>query len=228
MEKIFEDDIVIKTHRTIEIEKIEGTDFAFYMDTREIDENGKKSVTVYKNVTSIENINAVKGLQNISNQVAAPNMYRGTAIVAAIRKDNFKALLNGNKEIMEVIKYLDDVNYPVSDDYVLVLWSIGSYKIADLHYNFISIPIRMEHVDDNDADERYDLDKLLEKLKQDKNVCDRDKLKISDIGQHKSMEFKYLLPNEVYKKVANKDSFYLNQYILKEIIGADDCKICLA
>ena len=42
MKMIMQTDVVIKTHRMIEIEEIEGTDFAFYTDTRNIDTNGEK------------------------------------------------------------------------------------------------------------------------------------------------------------------------------------------
>lgn len=234
MKKIFEDNVIIKTHRTIEIEEIEGTDFAFYTDTRNIDKNGEKSIVMCRNITSIENIKAVKGLQDISNQVVASNMYQGKTIVAAMSKDNFKAVLDGDKHITEVIEYLDGKDYPIPDDYMFVLWNVGSHRIADLHYKFISIPISIGYIDGSVDNERYNLDKLLEKLKQDENVCDRENLKISDIpyynaeeGRDKSIEFKYLLPDDVYEKIENMgmDSFMRTQYILKEIIGADECRI---
>lgn len=232
MKKILENDVIIKTHRIIEIEEIEGTDFVFYKDTRDIDKDGEKSVEVYKGITSIENINSVNGLKSISNIVVAPKMYESEAIVAAISKENLQCVLNGEKHIADVVENVNGKDYPFPENYILVLWNVGSYKIADLHYNFISIPINFGYIDGSVDNERYDLEKLLEKLKKDKNVCDRDNLKISYIpyynaedGRNKSIEFKYLLPNDVYEKVANMNSFMRNQYILEEIIGADDCRI---
>lgn len=234
MKKIFEKDIVIKTHRIIEIKEIEGTDFSFYRDVRDIDKNDEKSAEVYKGITSMENINSVNGLKRISNTVVTPKMYQGEAIVAIITQDNFDCVLNGSKHITEVIEYPYDKDYYIPDNYILVLWNVGSHRIADLHYNFISIPISIGYIDGSVDNGSYDLEKLLEKLKQDENVCDRENLKITDIpyynaeeGRDKSIEFKYLLPNDVYEKIENMgmDSFMRIQYILKEIIGADECKI---
>ena len=234
MRKILEEDVVIKIHRTIEIEEIEGTDFVFYKDTREKNENDKKSIAMCKSITSMENITSVKGLEGISNVIVAPKMYENKAVVAAISKENFQHVLNGEKHIADVIESTDGKDYPVPENYMLVLWNFGSHKIADLNYNFISTPINFGYIDGSIDNERYDLEKLLEKLKRDKNVVDRDNLKISAIpyynaedGRDKSIEFKYLLPNDIYDKVENMgmDSFMRNQYVLKEIIGADECRI---
>lgn len=232
MKKILENDVVIKTHRTIEMEEIEGTDFAYYKDIREIDKNGEKSVETYSGVTSIENIKSVNGLKNISNTVVAPKMYEQEAIVALVSKENFKCVLNGEKHIVDVIENINKKNFPISEDYMIVLWNVGSYKIADLHYNFISIPISLGYIDGSVDNEQYDLDSLLEKLKKDKNVIKKENLKISNIPyynadaeRNKSIEFKYLLPDDIYEKIANMDSFMKNQFVLKEIIGADEYKL---
>ncbi|WP_097005238.1 hypothetical protein [Lacrimispora amygdalina] len=78
----------------------------------------------------------------------------------------------------------------------------------------------------------YDLDKLLIKLKADPNVIDRDEIKIQDVmdyddedGHTKAIAFKYLLPLEIYGKLADKESNFVRNYILKEVIKAGDCQI---
>lgn len=229
MKKILENDVVIKTHRTIEMEEIEGTDFAYYKDVREIDKNGEKFVEVYNGVTSIENIKSVNGLKNISNTIVAPKMYDQEAIVTTISRENFKCVLNGKKHIYDAIEDIGKKNYAFNENYMIVLWSPLSYKIADLHYNFISIPISFDYTDGCVDNGQYDLEKLLEKLKKDENVVDRENLKISDIpyynaedGRDKYIKFKYLLSNDIYEKVENMDRFIQRRYILKEVIGADD------
>ena len=42
------------------------------------------------------------------------------------------------KHIADVVENVNWKDYPFPENYILVLWNV---KIADLHYNFISIPI---------------------------------------------------------------------------------------
>jgi len=180
----------------------------------------------------VKNIKAVNGLERISDIVLADKMYDKKAVVAVIHRDDFACVLNGNKHITEVIRNPYEEDCQPLDNYMIVLWNAASHKIADLHYNFISIPISFGYINGNIDNEKYDLDKLLEKLKKDKNVVNRENLKISNIpyynaesGKDKTIEFKYLLPDDAYEKVAAMDSFTRGQYILKEIIGADECRV---
>ena len=232
MKMIMQTDVVIKTHRMIEIEEIEGTDFAFYTDTRNIDTNGEKRIEVIKNITSMENLISVKGLDKINDVVSAPKMYEGKAVIVAIHKDNFKLVLEGKKHITDVVEKLSAKSYPIPEDYMLALWNWGSYKLADLSYDFISLPIAFGYIDGSVDNETYDLEKLLEKLKNDDNVVDKENLSISSIpyynayeGKDKSIEFSYLVPTEIYQKVACMDSYTSHKYILEELIGAEKCRI---
>ena len=233
MNKVFETTSTVITHRIINTEEIEGTDFVFYIYIREINEDEKSYTKIYKGVTSKENIHAVTGMKDIKDQIKAPKMYNKEAIVAAINKNNYRKVMNGDLHITDAVEDLGCIDY-TEDKYILVLWNWGSYKIADLNYNFISIPINFGYVDGCVDNQRYDLNKLIEKLKNDKHVCYRKELKITNIpyyncdyenGKTKSIEFKYLLPNDIYNEIIGMDSFMMRQYILRNIIGAKECEI---
>ena len=231
MKKLIETETVIKTKRRIDIEKIEGTDFACYVDTREINTDGIVETTVDKGITSLENLKAVKGLEKIEDKVSAPKMYEGYACVAAINKQNFKDVLIGKKHISDVIEDVSNLSFPISNDWLLVLWNWGSYKIADLNYDFISIPIHLNYMNGGVDNEKYDLEKLLKKLKKDKHVINRENLKITNIPyynaeeeRNQTIDFLYLLDKEDYQKVAEISSLSLVYYILDQIIKADDCR----
>lgn len=146
MKKLIETESVVKTKRRIDIEKIEGTDFAYYVDTRDINTDGTIETKVDKGITSLENLKSVKELEKIEDKVSAPKMYEGYACVAAINKQNFKDVLIGKKHIPEVIEDVGTLSFPISNDWLLVLWNWGSYKIADLNYDFIPIPIHLNYM----------------------------------------------------------------------------------
>lgn len=233
MNKVFEYDCEVITHRTINTEEIEGTDFVFYEDVREIVQNGNFCTEVYKGVTSKENINSVIGLGDIENIVKAPRMYEKKAIVAAINKDNYQKVMNGDMYIEDAIEHLKNIDYS-KNKYVLILWSWLSNKIADLDYNFISIPIHLGYMNGFVDNSKYDLNQLLEKLKNDERVCHRENLKITDIPYYdrdyeerrtKQIEFSYLLTDKEYDDIANiNPTFKSSQYILDNIIGAKECE----
>ena len=231
MKKLIETETVVKTKRRIDIEKIEGTDFVCYVDTREVNTDGTVETKEYKGITSLENLKSVKGLEKIEDKVSVPKMYEGYACVAAINKQNFKDVLIGKKHISEVIEDVSTLSFPISNDLLLVLWNWGSYKIADLNYDFIPIPIHLNYINGGVDNEKYDLDKLLKKLKEDKHVINRENLKITNIPyynaeeeRNQTIDFLYLFDKEDYQKVAKMSSLSLEYYVLDEIIQADDCR----
>lgn len=233
MNKVFEYDCEVITHRTINTEEIEGTDFVFYEDVREVFDGGNFLEEVYKGVTSKENINSVIAMMNIENTVKSPRMYEKKAVVAAINKDNYQKVMNGDMYIEDAIEHLKNIDYS-EDKYILVLWNWLSNKIADLKYNFISIPIHFGYLNGFVDNSKYDLNHLLEKLKNDERVCHRENLKITDIpyynrdykeGRTKQIKFSYLLTDKEYDDIVNINStFKLPQYILNNIIGAKECE----
>lgn len=231
MKKLIETETVVKTKRRIDIEKIEGTDFVCYVDTREVNTDGTVETKEYKGITSLENLKSVKGLEKIEDKVSVPKMYEGYACVAAINKQNFKDVLIGKKHISEVIEDVSKLSFPISNDWLVILWNWKSYKIADLNYDFIPIPIHLNYMNGEVDNEKYDLDKLLEKLKEDKHVINRENLKITNIPyynveeeRNQTIDFLYLFDKEDYQKVAEMSNLSLASYVLDEIIQADDCR----
>ena len=137
---------VVKINRRIDIEEIKDTDFAYYFDIKEINTDGTVENIITNGVTSIENLISVNKMEKISEKISVSKMYEGIAYVVAIKKDDFKQVLNDEKHITEVVKEVNKVNLPISDEYMLVLWNNGSFKIMDLNYNFISIPISFNYI----------------------------------------------------------------------------------
>lgn len=230
--KVLDTEIVVKTHRVIETQEIPGTDFVYYEDLKEINKNGEEYTEKNTGFTSKENILSVSELNPIPWKIKAPKMYEKVAVIAAIKKYNFNDVLKGKKHITEVIESIDKMSYPVPEDYMLVLWNGASYKVANLNYDFIPIPIQFGYIDGNVDNDTYDLQKLLKLLKNDECVVDRENLIISNIPYYncdecrsQSIEFLYLLPPDIYEKTCSMDSFLSRKYILKNVIGADVCKI---
>lgn len=236
MNEIFETTTTKITHRIVKTKELEGTDFVYYEDIRNINEDGNSYIKQYKGITSKENIDIcnLKGLDFIENTVKAPKMYEEIAKVAAINKNDFQNVLNGSMFIEDVVKHLKNIDdFMNKDKYILVLWNWLSYKIADLNYNFISTPISLDYINGGIDNKNYDLHKLLEKLKKDKNVLNRKDIKITNIpyyncdyGSTETIKFKYLLPNDIYIKIEemNLDYFLRYKYIVDEIIGAKECR----
>lgn len=144
----------------------------------------------------------------------------------AIAKKDFQQVLNGEKHITDIIEntQINDLSFPISNDYMLVLWNWKSYKIADLFYNFIPLPIHLNYMNGTVDNERYDLEKLLKKLKEDEHVINRENLKITNIPYYnaeedinQTIDFLYLLDKEDYQKTATMDNLFSTYYILDKI-----------
>lgn len=226
MKKLVESKSVVEINRRIEIEEINGTDFAYYVDTKEIETNGVFEKKIQKGVTSMENLKAVKEMEKINDIVVAPKMYEKDAIIVAIAKKDFQQVLNGEKHITDIIEntQINDLSFPILNDYMLVLWNWKSYKIADLFYNFIPLPIHLNYMNGTVDNERYDLEKLLKKLKEDEHVINRENLKITNIpyynaeeDRNQTIDFLYLLDKEDYQKTATMDNLFSTYYILDKI-----------
>lgn len=137
MKQVIEKDIIVKFHRVTEVEPIEGTDFAFYTDTREMESDGVKRAETSKGITSMDNIRSVQSMDKIDNEVIVDGMYKRRAIVAAISKENFQKAKDGLADVAEVVEYPYVSGYELPKEYVLVLWNKVSHQIRDLQYQLI-------------------------------------------------------------------------------------------
>lgn len=231
MKTIFEDTIIQKTKRIIWMEEIEGTDFAVYREEREHSINGEvPKKTIQTGITSKKNLEEVQGLDRIDEMVYAPGMYEEQAVVACIRKEDFERVKAGEMHITDAVYRPYEIKEDIKNC-KLVLWSVGSHKIADLHYNPISLPVRMGYMN-GISNQNYDLDGLLKNLKQDVCVLNRESLCISPIPHYNaddenthSIEFQYLLSDKDYAKIADKGSLDMAQYIQSHVQKIKECKI---
>ena len=126
-------------------------------------------------------------------------------------------------------------NYdPIKEDEMLVLWNDGSHQLCDLNYNYIPIPIRIGYMNGGLDNEKYKLNKVLELIKENTHVIDRENVKITNIpyynsydGRNKSIEFKYLADTEEYQMLMElklKDYYSMYRYIIDKLIGAEQFK----
>ena len=229
---------VIKTYsRTIEMEKIENTPYSYYKDTTiektSIDEQKASHIAhVTYGAALDEKILKVKNLEPINNTVPAPKMYKGKATIEVITKSDLEKVQHGEVHISDIIYQRKHKVKPIKDDEMLVLWNSGDEKIAYLSGDYIPIPIRIGYIEGNLDNGAYDLDKVLELLKNDKHVLNRENLKIIPIpyyncydGQNKSIECKYLPDHDDYQTIMSLDYSDRKYYVLDELIGAKAFKI---
>ena len=217
--------INIKIERTIDVEKIENTDFYFYKDTRVIDDN----ISYMFGATIKDNINKVNGLDKISNEIPASRMYAGKAYIVMISNDNLSNVVNGKKHITDK-DVVEMVKYPLPDNYKLILWNPSAFEIADLNYNFIPLPITFDYFYINNGN--YDLSILLNLLNKDDKVLNRDNLEVKTIPYYNQTEdetqyipFKYLPSQDDYDKMIDLKPRYKCRYILDNIMNIKDAKL---
>lgn len=223
---------VVKTYkRTIETEKIENTPYSYYKDTLIIICDGKRSATVKKGATLDEYISETTGLNTIKTVVPAPQMYNGCATIKVIKKDDLKHIQVGEVHISDVM-YSAKHNYgQIKDNEMLVLWNSGSNKLCDLNGNFIPLPIKIGYIEGCLANDQYDLHKVLELVKNNKHVLNRENVEITPIPYYNcyddhthSIEFKYLADVDEYQILMElylKDSYEMYRYIINKSIGAE-------
>lgn len=231
---------VVKTYsRTIEMEKIENTPYSYYVDTK-IETVTDKTAGTEKTYNHVihgaaldEEILKAKGLISINDIVPASKIYEGKAKIKVITKSDLEKVQHGEVHITDIIYSRNYEVKPIKDDEMLVLWNSGDEKIAYLSGDYIPIPIRIGYMEGNLDNGAYDLDKVLELLKNDKHVLNRENLEITHIPyyncfgeQNKSIECKYLPDHDDYQTVmALKNCLNRPYYVLNELIGAKAFKI---
>ena len=226
--------ITVETKRKIKTVPITGTKLVKWYETKTT-KCGRKTNSVRTcGITSNENINLVNGLDCISGKIKADNMYEGYAYVMAIKKENYKKVCSGIKHITDdgMLQNINSSNID-SDEYMLLLWNVGSYRIADLNHNILALPIMYGYIDGRIDNYNYDLEKLLKILKENPYILCKDELKISDIpyynaerGRTQTIYFQMLIPDKEYEKVNRLDSYTMRSRVLEQFIPEiESCKI---
>lgn len=206
--------VIQKTNRKITETPIEGTNLVKFKEVVTTDTNGEISISTYYGVTEKESLDKVNGLEHIPTKIKAPRMYRESAYPVAISHENMKKLLSAKAHVYDNILEEIDENNIDSDEYDIILYNSASYKIADLKLDFISIPVFFDYSNEHIDNHNFDLEELLEFLKSNECIVDRENLQIKDIpyynceeGRTKTIEFNCLIPTEEYNKIAGEDSY---------------------
>lgn len=227
--------INVDTRRTIYVTPINGTDFCEYEDEIVMMNltSNTKDVKVVRGITSVENIAATSNLEPISSTFTIPNTHdpNGTSKVVKISESDLNLVRSGHKHITDAIQVINDSNYHCND-LKPIIFSYATNKIYDLNYNPISLPILINYINGGVDNEYYDLHKLLNILQNDIHVLGKDKLKISNIPYYnatdecnQTIEFLYLMDDELYVKCVNMNNYELWDFILSELIGANKCRL---
>lgn len=236
---------IVETTRSFRYKRLGGTDYCAFEEKWESSGNlwhggcddVKPQSSVKRGFASIKNVRKVKGHADINTDVPAPSMYGGIARIVLFSKTDIENIKKGLLPLEDAIDKFANVGptdtLGIPEGYIPVLWNWGSYRLADVYsQKFISTPISMDYVDADVDNERYDLHKLLEKLKEDPYVLNKETLRISPIpyyncyeGRNETIQFQYLLPDDDFDRlVRNEDSLSLKRIIMREYVHADECR----
>lgn len=222
--------------RVIEEEQYKDSLFSTFTDTTYTTVNGgEQIISVKKGIALTENIYAVKNtLDEINLCVHLKDNYyqQYPTHIVLISDSDFESVLNGNMHISQAVKYQSQIEEFALDGYKPMLFCTASYMLAGLDFEYISLPITFDDTTSIVTNETYDLEKVLEVLKQDEHVLNRENLKIGDIPYYnvydevdKFIGFKYLFTNEEYRSIMKTmhDSISLQYEVIKRL-NIDSCK----
>lgn len=232
MNLVCEKEVDVKITRKVNTSEIEGTEFVVYEDIREIKvDGGKPTRTVCKGIALKSDVkengnkyDAINGFISFSERIRVDEMYNHYAHIALVKDENLKKVQLGQMHITDVVEYIEKDGFTL-EGYTPILWNAGSYKAMTLNYKPISLPIYISDVDGYAlTNAKYDLEKLLLKMKNDRHVCDRENLTITNIPYYNAtsrrnrvINFRYLLDQEDYEKVWKMGSYELHQYVVDQL-----------
>ena len=207
--------------------EIPGTDFSkWYMDTT-IEADGKVSQSKHCGIARTSYLEHWNSVVTPDWKIKVEKAYQHYAVAAAISKVNYEKMRNAELHVSEVIEAVTCDNID-SDDYLLFLWNVGSHQLLDFHEEFVEYPILIDYMDFV-SNYSYDLDEMMEKLKESPYVVNADKLKIERIPYYNASEsstqhipFNVLLTREDFQKfqeIRKKDLFGAKKFILKDVLG---------
>lgn len=223
-----------KITRTIDVTPTDYEGFVMYEDKiiTSVDGCTLNKINIAKGITSYENVQKAKyTLDSIGQKIPVKRMYCGSGFVARIENEDLKKVRAGKMHILDAVVDAtgDEKDNITLDGYTPIIWNPGSYKAMTLDYKFISIPIKLNDSMGCVTNEYYDLEKLLEVLKKDERVLDRENLEIKEIPYYNRtqeswlyIEFQYLLSDEDYDAMAEQSGFEMQQEVLNRV--AKDCR----
>lgn len=234
MNKIFNRKATVT--REIVTEPIKGTEFSYFVDTRLTRfSDGKLSSEMKNGITSNSNLAQAEDFDDINLRCSCTKMYDNYGFVVAISNDDMDRVMRAEAHITDVIESTVDSEWKDMKEKKLILFNGGSYEISDLNHNLIATPIHFDYTDGNVDNSKYDLELLLDHLKSDDHVVNKDALNISRIPcynadefSYLTIEFYYLLSDKDYENLVvstNHKTWDIRDYILKNYIHIDNFKI---
>lgn len=207
--------------------EIPGTDFSkWYMD-KIIEADGKTSQSKHCGISRTKDLEQWNSVETPGWNIKVENAYRGQAVPAAISKVKYEKMRNAELHVSEIVEGVTCDNID-SDDYLLFLWNVGSHQLLDFNEEFVEYPIQIDYMDFV-SNATYDLDEMMEKLKESPYVINADKLTIERIPYYNSSEgnthhipFNVLLTREDFQKfqeIRKRDLFRAKKFIVKDILG---------
>lgn len=209
--------------RNISIVKHINVKYVLFKDENKITiDDGKPKVTSLYGVTTIDQLMSVRGDDSVPHRIIIPgDSKKEPYFVRLIPTEDLEKLKNG-------VVHFGNYNFPysvneISDtDMVYVLVRTYDFTLRDMDEKLISLPITLSYLDGYLDNEHYNLDKVLEIIKDNPsrfvtvNGDDASLIKIENIPYYnadenrtKFINCKYLPTDEEYNEFVYTDSFYI-------------------
>jgi len=214
--------------RTLSYEPIDDI-YCQYKDIVETTIDGILTDSITQcNIATIEEVLRVRNLESVISKIKVDWMYEGYGYIIGIPKDIYDKLLKGEIHISKILQECINNIYDPKK-YVYCIYNHGAWHIADLQQKPIRYPIYFDYINGDITDAYYDLNKVLEFMKNDHRFLPikfnhDDELKImsipyynaSDDYGYNTIQFCYLPDTEEeMKEIITTTSFDKSKIIKK-------------
>ena len=215
--------------------EIPDTGFSKWYMNKTIEADGQSHTSQFCGIGRTADVEAWNSVEVPGWNIKIEGAYRNYAVPAAISKEKYEKMLKAELHVTEVIEAVD-MNSIDSDDYILCMWNVGSHELFDFNERYIPYPIPIDYMDFV-SNANYDLEAMIDKLKNSPYVIEADKLSVQRIPYYNAsahstlhVPFHVLLNNEDFQKfqqTRRKDLFRAKKFIIKDVLGLvekDDIK----
>lgn len=195
-------------------------------------------------IAQISEVNAAyeSGIAGINKEITiTKDGCHSNKVVACAIKRNLLESVQRNEEKLDRALIFDITKeiYDDVDNYEIVLFSLCAFTLMDVNENYIPLPIHIDYTVSNFSNARYNLDKVLAKLKNDERILNRDNIHISHIPYYnatrnsaETIEFDILLSDKEYnllqKEYLNTESYRTRAEILfTQFLDIQDCELTI-
>jgi hypothetical protein len=195
-------------------------------------------IVAFRDVTRIEGEKerVVEGISTVANinKVTKDKFVPTLDEVYLFKKGIIEAHANENlfRDYEEMRKFLIEKPYSYVEQFgiegtVLLRSEISSHNLYTLDGDRLPHPIYFSDIEGLISDRYYDLDKIIEKLKDRTDIIwmksKRDGSYLISSFNGFGLKFRYLPSAEVWEKIKGmKDSFMVRDYLKKEVLGIEE------